>query len=68
MKRFILLSSFVFLSPTDAFAYVDPGTGGLLYQVLILFAGVVAGYFAFFKRFLKSLFSRKDHSEHPKDS
>jgi hypothetical protein len=42
-----------------AYAYIDPGAGGLFYQVIILLIGAVAGYFAVFKGFIKNLFSSK---------
>jgi hypothetical protein len=45
--------------PSYAYAYMDPGTGGAIYQLLILAIGFIVGYFAFLKRFIKSLFSRK---------
>lgn len=58
--RACFLCAFVFLiAPQRAEAYVDPGTGGLVYQMLILFVGLIAGYLAFLKKYIKSLFSSK---------
>ncbi len=42
-----------------AYAYVDPGTGGMFYQIIILLFGAIAAYFAIFRRYIKNLFSRK---------
>lgn len=56
-------AAFTILSPGAAEAYVDPGTGGLFYQIIVLVLGAVAGYFAVAKRFIKRFFGRR-----PKDS
>ena len=47
-----------------AYAYIDPGVGGMLYQIVILIIGAIAGYFAVVKRFLKKWFKKdKDKPE-----
>lgn len=46
------------LQAKPAYAYVDPGTGGMLYQIVILVLGAVAAYFAILKRYVKGFFSR----------
>ena len=51
---FILL-----LSRGTAYAYIDPGTGGMFYQIIILVFGAAVAYFAIFKRYIKNFFSRK---------
>lgn len=47
------------IAPECAQAYIDPGSGGLVYQVLILVLGLIGGYFAFLKKFIKSFFASK---------
>jgi hypothetical protein len=42
-----------------AYAYADPGTGGLLYQIIIVFLAVIASYFAFLKDWVRRFFSRR---------
>lgn len=41
--------------PAACFAYVDPGSTGILFQVLSLIAAVVVGYFIAFRKFLVGL-------------
>jgi hypothetical protein len=47
------------LSNGKAHAYIDPGTGGMLYQIIILIFGAAVAYFAIFKRYIKNFFSKK---------
>ena len=55
----ILFIFLAFFFPVrSAYAYVDPGTAGMLYQIVILALGVIAGYFAFLRKFIRRLFSR----------
>lgn len=46
----------------DAHAYMDPGTGGLLYQLIIVFLAAITSYFAFFSGWIKRFF-KKDTKE-----
>jgi hypothetical protein len=65
----LILSGFLlFLLEGEALAYIDPGTGGLFYQVIILVIGAIAGYFAFFKRKIRGLFGRKEVDPDKKDN
>ncbi len=48
----------IFVLARPAHAYVDPGTAGMLYQIVILALGVIAGYFAFLRKFIRRLFGR----------
>ena len=59
MAVFLLL----IVSEDAAFAYIDPGTGGMLYQVLVLIFGAIAAYFVFLKRYIKGLFTRTQKSD-----
>ena len=48
MKNFIIFSYFVLIFNTDAYAYLDPGTGGFIVQLIIAF---FATAFAFINNF-----------------
>jgi hypothetical protein len=64
LKRSLILALLILLFYQDiSYAYVDPGTGGMFYQIIILVIGAIAGYFAIFKKFFKKLFKKKDTSE-----
>ena len=45
------------LMVADAYAYTDPGSAGAFYQLVVLAIGVVAGYFAVFRRHIKNFFA-----------
>ena len=59
----------LYFSYSPAFAYLDPGTGGSLLQIIIAFiaaAGASIGlYWQRFKAFIKKIFSKekKDNKE-----
>jgi hypothetical protein len=57
----------IFLVNEPAYAYADPGTAGLLYQIVVIIFASLVSYFLFFKDFLKRLFRRKseEQSEEP---
>jgi len=51
MARYFLIAICLIIYPCISYAYVDPGTGGLLYQILYaLFYGLLASFFMFFSR------------------
>lgn len=55
----ILFVFLAFFFPVrSAYAYVDPGTAGMLYQIVILFIGAILGYFAFLRKRIGGLFKR----------
>jgi len=60
------VAALLLLSPTTAHAYLDPGTGSYMVQMLI--AGVLGAAFAVkmywlrIKRFISGKFSKNDHS------
>lgn len=62
MSKFFALAALslitFFATRGNAYAYVDPGTGGMFYQIVILVFAVVAGYFAVFKRFIMGIFKK----------
>lgn len=47
-------------SPTDAFAYFDPGTGSILLQALAVGLIAVGGFWAKIKHKFLSLFGKSD--------
>ncbi len=52
-KAFKLLAAFVFLAGAIgrwAFGYIDPNTGGMLFQVLALLFAFLSGLVLFFSR------------------
>ena len=53
----------IFLVNEPAYAYADPGTAGLLYQIVIIIFASFVSYFLFFKDFLKRLFRRKSEEQ-----
>jgi len=63
MKMFIHICFFYFLSINSSFAYIDPGTGGIIFQAIV---GFIAAFFAYitlfwrkFKSILTKLFKKK---------
>ena len=79
MKRLLMFTisavgiAFIYsISPRPAHAYLDPGTGSYIFQILI--AGLVGGLFAvkiFWKRikaFLIKVFRKEENSESNTDN
>lgn len=60
---FLSLLFFLFFGEKNAYAYLDPGSAGLLYQIGYLVIGAIFAWFAGFGRFLKvSMFKLKGKS------
>jgi hypothetical protein len=57
-RAFYLAIVMTLLCAEPAYAYADPGTGGLLYQILIISLAVIASYVAFLKGYLKDFLGR----------
>ena len=53
---FVLLS--IFLIPKNAFAYIDPNTGGYIFQILFPILSGIYFAFLFFGRSIKRLLKR----------
>jgi hypothetical protein len=53
----------LFVLNEPAYAYADPGTAGLLYQVIIVIFASLVSYFLFLKDFVRRLFSRKTEEQ-----
>ena len=56
----IFFTIFIFLYPSSAFAYIDPGSGILLWQGLIAGLGVVLVFIRKIINFFKELFKIED--------
>ena len=54
----LLAVSFVVADAADAFAYVDPNTGGYVFQLLFPIISIIAFAYLFLKRQVKLLFAR----------
>ena len=66
-RRVFYLTVFMtLLCAEPAYAYADPGTGGLLYQIIIVFLAFIVSYFAFLKDFLRRTF-KKGSGKNPDD-
>lgn len=53
----------IFLFPTIAFAYIDPGTGSIILQGLAAAAIAVAAFWGRIKNIILSLFTKKSSPE-----
>lgn len=49
---------FQYLSLSVPRAYIDPNTGGMLFQILAVFLALFSGIIFFFSRQIKTLFAR----------
>jgi len=54
---FTLLVAFVVIRPARA-AYIDPNTGGMLFQILAVLFGIFSGLLLFFSGQIKKAFYR----------
>ena len=58
MKVLIHTSIFYILSTNFAFAYIDPGTGGIIIQAIVGFIAAFFAYITLFWRKVKSVLSK----------
>ena len=56
MKFTIILNLFIFLMINNAYAYLDPGTGGFIIQMIIAFFAAAFVFINNFWQKLKSVF------------
>ena len=69
MKTFFYIVLFTLFSINFniAYAYLDPGTGGIIIQAILGFIAAVIAYFSFYfnkvKFFFKKLFDKKKSKE-----
>ncbi len=64
---FIILPLLLLAAPGAAHAYVDPGMGGMFYQVLVMVGAAAAGALAIFRNKIKAFFGKKNQ-DHERDS
>jgi len=58
MKILLSMAALILLQASYAFAYIDPNTGGYVFQFLFpIFAAITAGY-VFFKNQIKRLLAK----------
>jgi hypothetical protein len=55
MVNIFALTGVILASPM---AYIDPNTGGMLFQLLAVFLAIFSGVIFFFSRQIKSLFAK----------
>ena len=58
----LLLSITIVLSPVQAYAYFDPGTGSMLIQVAVGLLAGIAVFWRKIKAFISSKLGRRDKS------
>ncbi len=68
----LLLAVLFFIIPKNAHAYLDPGAGSYILQIVgaTLFVGLFAikNFWKQIRNFFSNLFSKKDEKENTKDS
>ena len=57
MKHFLIIV-FIFLMSTNSYAYIDPGTGGILLQALLGAIAAIGAYITLYWRKFKNLLSK----------
>ena len=62
-KKLLYLIILFFINPSIAYAYLDPGTGSIIFQVFVSIIAAIAAFFSLarykLKEFFKSLFKKK---------
>ena len=53
-----VLALILSISATPAFAYLDPNTGGMLFQFLAVFFSFLSAFVLFFSRHIRLMFAR----------
>ncbi|WP_338601297.1 hypothetical protein [Desulfoferula mesophila] len=56
MRISIVLFVILLVVPSAAHAYVDPGTGGMIYQIIILLGAAVSGVITIFRKKIMAFF------------
>ena len=57
MKHFLIIV-FIFLMSTNSYAYIDPGTGGILLQALLGAIAAIGAYITLYWRKFKNLLNK----------
>ena len=63
---FLMILAPVVLFPSHACAYIDPNTGGYVFQILFPVLSAIAGMFLFFRNTIKQLLGRLFSKFHKK--
>ena len=58
-----LLLFLILIIPTDAHAYIDPGTGGILLQFIIAIIAGIASFWLIIKNKIISFFKKKNQKK-----
>tara|TARA_B110001450_G_scaffold240376_1_gene249084 strand:+ start:464 stop:673 length:210 start_codon:yes stop_codon:yes gene_type:complete len=58
LKFLFLFQIILLLSNTDAYAYIDPGTGSFIIQTILAFFAAAAFYLGYPIRFIKDLYNK----------
>jgi len=72
LKLLVVIATFLLVWPTPVHAYIDPGTGSLVLQIIV--AGVMAGLYLFkrywnkIKILIGHILNRDSTAEMPPDS
>ncbi len=67
LKLFFLALVFIFVLQQKAYAYIDPGIGGIIIQAIIGGLAAVSIFFGNIKKKLKKIFKFKNKNEIRKD-
>ncbi len=62
---FLITLSFIIFSvfPNTAYAYIDPGTGGIIIQFLIAIIAGIASFWLIIKQKIKSFFKKNENKK-----
>lgn len=63
----IFFLSLIFLFPSYALAYIDPGTGSFILQAILAFFATIFVYLGYPIRFIKSVFNKLFKKKNKKD-
>jgi len=67
LNLFFLTFIFIFVLEQSAYAYIDPGVGGIIIQAIIGGLAAVSIFFGNIKKGLKKIFKSKNKNEIRKD-
>ena len=65
MKKIVLFLFFVFYIPSNAYAYIDPGTGSMLLTALVASLAAIGTTTSIYWSKIKSFFSKKEKNDKP---
>ena len=65
MKKIVLFLFFVICIPSNAYAYIDPGTGSVLLAALVGSLAAIGTTISIYWSKIKSFFSKKEKNDKP---